>query len=102
MIWRPPRSTLFPYTTLFRSGLFLVSFGAPHADGEACAPGADGLPDDLAPGDSLQVQGKLENYVPTACSGTAPAPQLVIDAACPVRRASGGGAPTPASIAFSL
>src|SRR5206468_6035512 len=21
MIWRPPRSTLFPYTTLFRSGL---------------------------------------------------------------------------------
>ena len=37
------------------SGLFLVSFGAPHADGEACAPGADGLPDDLAPGDSLQI-----------------------------------------------
>src|SRR3712207_5986088 len=24
MIRRPPRSTLFPYTTLFRSGLFLV------------------------------------------------------------------------------
>src|SRR3989442_6190117 len=29
MIRRPPRSTLFPYTTLFRSGLkFSVSFGA--------------------------------------------------------------------------
>src|SRR2546426_8590469 len=24
MIRRPPRSTLFPYTTLFRSGLFLI------------------------------------------------------------------------------
>src|SRR2546426_8857513 len=24
MIRRPPRSTLFPYTTLFRSGVFLV------------------------------------------------------------------------------
>src|SRR5437868_13215046 len=23
MLWRPPRSTLFPYTTLFRSGNFL-------------------------------------------------------------------------------
>src|SRR3712207_7922901 len=26
MIRRPPRSTLFPYTTLFRSPLFLTSF----------------------------------------------------------------------------
>src|SRR3989442_9345600 len=31
MIRRPPRSTLFPYTTLFRSGLFLC-FLAPHYD----------------------------------------------------------------------
>src|SRR3712207_7837752 len=29
MIRRPPRSTLFPYTTLFRSGHFLVE-GAPR------------------------------------------------------------------------
>src|SRR3712207_7024604 len=28
MIRRPPRSTLFPYTTLFRSGLRLAEFGA--------------------------------------------------------------------------
>src|SRR5258707_15680252 len=27
MIRRPPRSTLFPYTTLFRSGNFRVAFG---------------------------------------------------------------------------
>src|SRR2546426_7061892 len=26
MIRRPPRSTLFPYTTLFRSSLFILSF----------------------------------------------------------------------------
>jgi len=29
MIRRPPRSTLFPYTTLFRSCLALFSFGYP-------------------------------------------------------------------------
>src|SRR2546426_5817918 len=36
MIRRPPRSTLFPYTTLFRSHQ-----GCPHADGrdaEVCVP----------------------------------------------------------------
>src|SRR5258708_20846745 len=27
MIRRPPRSTLFPYTTLFRSGLFVAAEG---------------------------------------------------------------------------
>ena len=26
MIRRPPRSTLFPYTTLFRSGLFVLAY----------------------------------------------------------------------------
>src|SRR5437868_15538209 len=34
MIRRPPRSTLFPYTTLFRS-LFAVLFGLPLT-GQAC------------------------------------------------------------------
>src|SRR5687767_15669391 len=29
MIRRPPRSTLFPYTTLFRSGVILVAEGVP-------------------------------------------------------------------------
>jgi hypothetical protein len=91
-----------PLVTGAGSGLFLVSFGAPHAEGEACAPGADGLPGDLSPGDGLQVEGKLEDYVPAACAGTAPAPQLLIDAACPARREGGRTAPTPASIDFAL
>src|SRR5258708_25749071 len=30
MIRRPPRSTLFPYTTLFRSVLFILLHGFPH------------------------------------------------------------------------
>src|SRR2546422_10254052 len=34
MIRRPPRSTLFPYTTLFRSGVVLQAGPA----GELCAP----------------------------------------------------------------
>src|SRR3712207_9390000 len=32
MIRRPPRSTLFPYTTLFRSILMVISDGAPVDD----------------------------------------------------------------------
>src|SRR5438874_9676417 len=44
---RPPRSTLFPYTTLFRSGVAATYFGAVplgpdagnhHADGSAAWP----------------------------------------------------------------
>src|SRR3989454_9241042 len=31
MIRRPPRSTLFPYTTLFRSGHAFQERGVPHA-----------------------------------------------------------------------
>jgi hypothetical protein len=68
------------------SGLFLVSYGAPHAEDEPCRPGSDGLPDDLAPGDSLEVEGRLDEYVPATCDGTVPAPQLRIDVACPARR----------------
>src|SRR5258705_2631900 len=30
MIRRPPRSTLFPYTTLFRSSASMQSMGVPH------------------------------------------------------------------------
>src|SRR5437588_5064929 len=33
MIRRPPRSTLFPYTTLFRSGAPFVSAGAAACEG---------------------------------------------------------------------
>src|SRR2546428_7586265 len=40
MIRRPPRSTLFPYTTLFRSLLFLLATGLARAD-EPYARGRD-------------------------------------------------------------
>src|SRR3712207_8931632 len=42
MIRRPPRSTLFPYTTLFRSGLGAV----PAADGGLDLPGDVGTEGD--------------------------------------------------------
>src|SRR5258708_8877219 len=32
MIRRPPRSTLFPYTTLFRSAVHLAALGAPRPE----------------------------------------------------------------------
>lgn len=84
------------------SGLFLVSFGAPHAEGEACAPGSDGLPDDLKSGDSLEVEGTLHDYAPAACDGIAPAQQLRIDVACPARRGSSDAEPAPAVIDRAL
>src|SRR2546422_5682852 len=42
MIRRPPRSTLFPYTTLFRSGSFLVRESLDRLAGHGGARG--GLP----------------------------------------------------------
>src|SRR3712207_8367921 len=45
MIRRPPRSTLFPYTTLFRSVEPAGALGAPAAEDRAGA-GGDGLADD--------------------------------------------------------
>src|SRR5437764_4675407 len=41
MIRRPPRSTLFPYTTLFRSGRLALDVGAhvdEHIQCHACSP----------------------------------------------------------------
>src|SRR5437899_12047860 len=39
MIRRPPRSTLFPYTTLFRSGCDLIEGGTHSARAEPCNAG---------------------------------------------------------------
>jgi hypothetical protein len=86
-----------PRRTGAGSGLFLVSYGEPHAEGEACLSGSDGLPDDVAPGDLLTVEGRLDEYVPAACEGTAPALQLRIDVACPARR-EGATAPPEAAV----
>ncbi len=77
------------------SGLFVVSFGARHAEGAACQPGTDGLPDDLAPGDELDIEGTLDEFVPAACDGVAPALQLRVDPRCAARR--GGRVDAPAS-----
>src|SRR2546427_8125485 len=38
MIRRPPRSTLFPYTTLFRSGRVCAGPSADRAGGGVCGP----------------------------------------------------------------
>src|SRR3712207_7694418 len=71
MIRRPPRSTLFPYTTLFRSGVKDISRGGIRL--------VVGRP--FAPGDLLSVE------LPGAGEGganTLPAPSTVL--ACVVRR----------------
>src|SRR5258706_10898088 len=57
MIRRPPRSTLFPYTTLFRSG---------EATGPVDAPGASSIPParDLPPGWNFGVSAVPGSEVP--------------------------------------
>src|SRR5688572_30866844 len=53
MIRRPPRSTLFPYTTLFRSRLARPGRRRPRRDVRLGRPGSGGAgrPRDLAPRD---------------------------------------------------
>src|SRR6266516_5934552 len=48
MIRRPPRSTLFPYTTLFRSAVAAVQFHGDQAARHRAHPGAPVAPDVLA------------------------------------------------------
>jgi hypothetical protein len=84
------------------SGVLLVSFGPDHAAGQACPSGADGLPDDLAPGDVLQAQGMLDDFVPAACDGVAPAAQLRVEPTCPVQRVRRGEPPEPEIIGLEL
>src|SRR5437870_9006883 len=61
MIRRPPRSTLFPYTTLFRSGTVGAALGPPPAARGRRREGLDlGIhrvaPDRAAPGDAGRGQ----------------------------------------------
>jgi hypothetical protein len=87
-----------PLRTGAATGLFLVSFGTPHADGEPCEGGNDGLPDDLAPGDAIEARGIVDEFVPAACEGVAAAQQLRIDASCPLRRMGRTAPPAPALV----
>lgn len=84
------------------SGLLLVSFGSEHREGEACRPGADGLPDDAAPGDVVEPRGFVDTFAPSSCAGVAPALQLRVDAACPLRRIGRGAPPEATTIALEL
>src|SRR3712207_7704935 len=67
MIRRPPRSTLFPYTTLFRSGLrvHLAHPAEPdHAHSEPCSRVAAGH--DEHPSDRQRILTLISQRVPTA------------------------------------
>lgn len=65
-------------------GLLLVSYGEPAQSDENCPTGTDGLPDALAPGLELAVVGRYSPYAPSSCEGAVPAPQLRVEAVCPV------------------
>src|SRR3712207_8800685 len=59
MIRRPPRSTLFPYTTLFRSDRMLVRCRGPHEEGLFLTQPADVREVDL---DGSPVDGDLRGW----------------------------------------
>jgi hypothetical protein len=84
------------------SGLLLVSFGAKRDSGQACRSGQDALPDDLAPGDVVEARGWLDAFAPAACDGVAPAQQLRVDSACPLRRRGQVKPPEPRTIDVAL
>src|SRR2546422_4901938 len=55
MIRRPPRSTLFPYTTLFRSVKFLLGSGSPRATASCSAVALQPAGDTAQAGDHKNV-----------------------------------------------
>src|SRR3712207_6905297 len=61
MIGRPPRSTLFPYTTLFRSEAPGVGDHRPLPAHEAVQPAE--LGDQLVPGSQEEVERVAEDHV---------------------------------------
>src|SRR2546427_6257814 len=64
MIRRPPRSTLFPYTTLFRSG---VSGCAGRAEGGLAAAARRRLRGNLDPGRSEEHTSELQSQSNLVC-----------------------------------
>src|SRR3712207_7615319 len=64
MIRRPPRSTLFPYTTLFRSRRRLVRHGLQH--GRAAAPAERGADPPLSGRAGTRIEGGRAPCVPAA------------------------------------
>src|SRR3712207_9524131 len=64
MIRRPPRSTLFPYTTLFRSVASAPEDPRLHLLVERAEDGevSPYLTDELRPGDQLELRGPVGGY----------------------------------------
>src|SRR5260370_6282994 len=63
MIRRPPRSTLFPYTTLFRSsGRFLARTMAQYVDTDSKGPVVE-----LGPGRSEEHTSELQSHLNLVC-----------------------------------
>src|SRR2546422_8177531 len=64
MIRRPPRSTLFPYTTLFRSATELGN--TPRMGTSQGAPGGSGLADPSSDDDLFHVMRTATHFQPCA------------------------------------
>src|SRR2546427_245649 len=111
MIRRPPRSTLFPYTTLFRSGLYGLARDAAYAGdgsgGDRPRDGSDSGPARRAPGPAearrrgrgrgtglIGPFGRTRGRVPRALRSTHP---RIRPRATSTRAAIGGRTPAAAA-----
>src|SRR3989454_5514278 len=74
MIRRPPRSTLFPYTTLFRSGAALVKGVLPRAAVSLALGGAPRLAGDVTFVQGIWIEALLTFFLVSAVFGTAVSP----------------------------
>jgi hypothetical protein len=82
-------------------GILLISYGE-RAEGEAiCRSGTDGLPDTLALGDRLSAVGTYSPYAQSSCAGLVPAPQLRVEAACPVVVSGKGAQVMPVTLSHA-
>jgi hypothetical protein len=83
-------------------GLLVVSYGDDAPVDLPCPTGTDGIPDELLPGDRLTVAGRYSTYVPSSCDNTAPSPQLLVDAPCPLVVSSHGEPLVAVALPFDL
>src|ERR1039457_1488123 len=87
MIRRPPRSTLFPYTTLFRSGRFLCSSSAPTPASIAANASF-----------SANVRSPASSYTPATPRSTPDSDQVFEASQASASRIFGGASPAPAQV----
>ncbi len=80
-------------------GLMVISYGDDAPDGSenasACPTGTDAIPNEVVPGDVVDILGETNAFVSSKCSGVVPPAQIQLKACSMNITATGGEAPEP-------